>query len=68
MNESWAAVFLAGVDCGWIIDVKTPFAYVVWKVFDQSRYDRGRYGFYRSALKREGLGEDLAGKKDGMSA
>lgn len=67
MNESGAAVFFAGVDCSGIVDVKTPFADVVWEVFNQSRYDRGRYGFYRIPLKDKGLGEELAGKKDGMS-
>jgi hypothetical protein len=68
MNESGAAVFFASVDRGGIVDVKTPLADVVWEVFDESRYDRGRYGFYRISLKDKGLGEELACKKDRMSA
>lgn len=68
VDESWAAVLLAGINRCRIVDMETPFSHIVPKALDECRYDRVGDGFDGCSLEVEGLRKDLAGKKDRMSA
>jgi hypothetical protein len=66
MDESGAAVLLAGFYGGGIEDVKAPFPGLITELGDQFGYDSLRDGFDRSALEERGVRKELSGKKEGI--
>ena len=59
MDQTGAAVLLAGVDCGWVIDVKTPLPWGLAEPLNEGRDHGLRDGFYGGPFKGEGVRKEL---------
>jgi hypothetical protein len=66
MDETGATVFLPGVDCAGIVDMKAPLAWVLSEPLNKGRYDGVRDGFDGCTLEWEGVREELPTEEQGI--
>jgi hypothetical protein len=67
MDEAGAVVFLAGIDRGWVVDVKAPLSGVLSEPLNKDVHDRLGDGFNRGPFQGKSVWKELPTEQEWVS-